>query len=106
MARLTKSIKSGVKTISNRTGSFVFGKLKNGTDNIVNRVEERFILLEGRITNRILVFVAYLLSTIFFSLTIFFALKDYVGLNNTLSFLIISIIFLVSGIILKLNEMR
>lgn len=90
----------------------ILSPIIEGAEVVMKNIDEKIINIEKRIIRNIEKRIIRTLSTmlimglgiIFLIFSFFFALKEYLGLTNSLSFFFIGIIILLIGILLKLGK--
>ena len=94
MGDLKKRLKKGVEKISDSAVDYI----KHRAEKVGEKIEKRIIGIESAVLNKLLGIMLIIVGVIFLGLSLFYLLKDYIGLGNSFSYLVLGIIILIVGI--------
>ena len=90
--------------IPNLLSAVVLPSIEEGTQMVMNTIEDKFMQIEKKIMRRISSLLVLWLGGLFLLFSLFFFLIEYVGLSNAAAFFSIGIVVFVTGLVLKLRE--
>ncbi len=98
MARgtLKRAVRKGVDKLSDTATEYI----RYQANKVGDRIEERIIGIEGTLLSRFASILLFLIGSVFLLLAIYYFMKDYLGLDDAISYLIVSLVVFIAGIIL------
>lgn len=82
----------------------IFPSIAEGTEMVMNNVEDRILRIEKYIYRKISSFLIIGFGGIFLIFALFFFLREYLRWSNTMTFFSIGITVFVIGLLLKIGE--
>lgn len=99
-------LKEGIVSVFQIISSGVLPSITEGAENILNKVDDRILIMEKRILKKISTFLIIGFGCVFLIFALLFFLKEYLGWNNSAAFFAIGITVFVIGLLLKLKESK
>ena len=93
-------LSDGFHAVTERVSHFANSKF----DGLIDKIEYKVMRLQDRAMKKISSGLLIVTSIVFLALSLFYFLKEYTGLSNTLSFFIIGILLLIVGVLIKSTE--